>query len=137
MLRLDLVDGRAQEVLRASDVALCKPGTSTLEAALLGCPVVVAARSSWLTEKILRRLVRVDSLAMPNLIAGKPIVPEYYQNDADPERIADSLLALLEGPERQQQLDALRVVAESLSRGGAARRAAEIASEMIVERIAA
>ncbi len=137
LLRLDLVDGRAQEVLRASDVALCKPGTSTLEAALLGCPVVVAARSSWLTEKILRRLVRVDSLAMPNLIAGKPIVPEYYQKDADPERIAESLLALLDGPEREQQLDALRVVAESLSRGGAARRAAEIASEMIVERIAA
>jgi lipid-A-disaccharide synthase len=137
MLRLDLVDGRAQEVLRACDVALCKPGTSTLEAALLGCPVVVAARSSWLTEKILRRLVRVDSLAMPNLIAGKPIVPEYYQNDADPQRIADSLLALLDGPERQKQLDALRVVAESLSRGGAARRAAEIAQEMIVERLAA
>ena len=137
LLRLDLVDGRAQEVLRASDVALCKPGTSTLEAALLGCPVVVAARSSWLTEKILRRLVRVDSLAMPNLIAGKPIVPEYYQKDADPERIAESLLALLDGPEREQQLDALRVVAESLSRGGAARRAAEIASEMIIERIAA
>ncbi len=74
---------------------------------------------------------------MPNLIAGKPIVPEYYQKDADPERIAESLLALLDGPEREQQLDALRVVAESLSRGGAARRAAEIASEMIVERIAA
>ena len=108
-----------------------------MEAALLGCPVVVAARSSWLTEKILRRLVRVDSLAMPNLIAGKPIVPEYYQKDADPERIAESLLALRDGPEREQQLDALRVVAESLSRGGAARRAAEIASEMIVERIAA
>jgi lipid-A-disaccharide synthase len=137
LLSLSIVDGRAQVVLRAADVALCKPGTSTLEAALLGCPLVVAGRSSWLTGRILRRLVRVDSLAMPNLIAGKPIVPELYQEDAVPERIADALQALLRGPERDRQLEALRVVRESLSRGGAARRAAEIASGMIVERLAA
>jgi lipid-A-disaccharide synthase len=137
LLSLSIVDGRAQVVLRAADVALCKPGTSTLEAALLGCPLVVAGRSSWLTGRILRRLVRVDSLAMPNLIAGKPIVPELYQEEADPERIADALQSLLRGPERDRQLEALRVVRESLSRGGAAKRAAEIASGMIVERLAA
>jgi lipid-A-disaccharide synthase len=137
LLSLTVVDGRAHVVLRAADVALCKPGTSTLEAALLGCPLVVAGRSSWLTGRILRRLVRVESLAMPNLIAGKPIVPELYQEDADPERIADALELLLRGPERERQLEALRVVRESLSRGGAARRAAEIASGMIVERLAA
>ena len=137
LLSLTVVDGRAQVVLRAADVALCKPGTSTLEAALLGCPLVVAARSSWLTGRILRRLVRVDSLTMPNLIAGKPIVPELYQEEALPERIADALQSLLRGPERDRQLEELRVVRESLSRGGAARRAAEIASGMIVERLAA
>jgi lipid-A-disaccharide synthase len=137
LLPLSVVDGRAQEVLRAVDVALCKPGTSTLEAALLECPLVVAARSNWLTGLLVRRLLRVDSLAMPNLIAGKPVVSEFYQREADPERIADALESLLRPGERALQLEALRVVAESLTRGGAARRAAEIAAEMIVERIAA
>ncbi|MGH0028318.1 MAG: lipid-A-disaccharide synthase [Myxococcota bacterium] len=137
LLPLTVVEGRAQEVLRAADVALCKPGTSTLEAALLGCPLVVAARSSWLTSVVLRRLVQVESLAMPNLIAGETVVPEFYQQEADPERIADALQALLDGPARDAQRERLAGVAESLSRGGAARRAAEIAASMIVERLPA
>lgn len=137
LLPLLNVEGRAHEVLKAADVALCKPGTSTLEAALIGCPLVVAARSSWITGAILRRLVRVESLAMPNLIAGRAIVPEFYQRDADPQRIADALQSLLQGSARELQLEGLREVAESLSRGGAARRAAEIAAGMLVERLAA
>ena len=137
LMPFTVVEGRAQEVLRAADVALCKPGTSTLEAALLGCPLVVAARSSWLTGAVLKRLVRVDSLAMPNLIAGEPIVPEFYQEEADPERIADALEELLTGPARDAQRERLAGVAESLSRGGAARRAAEIAADMIVDRLPA
>jgi lipid-A-disaccharide synthase len=137
LMPLRVVEGKAREVLRAADVALCKPGTSTLEAALLGCPLVVAARSSWLTAWLLKRLMRVDSLAMPNLIAGEPVVPEFYQKEAEPERIADAVEQLLAGPERERQLARLHVVADSLSRGGAARRAAEIAAGMIVDRLPA
>jgi lipid-A-disaccharide synthase len=134
--RLDIVDGRAQEVLRAADVALLKPGTSTLEAALLETPMVVAARSSRLTAFLLRRLVKVDSYTLPNLIAGRPIVPELLQEDAVPERVADAVLALLEGPARTQQLEDLAAVRASLAKGGAARRAAEIAAEMLVGHLA-
>jgi lipid-A-disaccharide synthase len=111
---------------------LLKPGTSTLEAALLGCPQVVAARASRLTAALLRRLVVLDSLTMPNLIAREPIVPEFLQEDADPERIADAVQSLLAGPARAQQLERFADLREGLSRGGAARRAAEIAAEMIV-----
>jgi lipid-A-disaccharide synthase len=136
LLGLQLIDGEAQRVLRAADVALCKPGTSTLEAALLGCPLVVAARSNRLTAFLLRRLVRVDYLAMPNLIAGEEIVPELLQEEAQPERVADAVQALLEGPARFAQEAQLARLRERLSRGGAARRAAEIASEMIVARLA-
>jgi lipid A disaccharide synthetase len=64
-------------------------------------------------------------------------VPEFYQQDADPERIADALLGLLAGPERARQIEGFAAVQEALSRGGAARRAAEIASEMIVARLPA
>jgi lipid-A-disaccharide synthase len=136
LLGLQLIDGEAQRVLRAADVALCKPGTSTLEAALLGCPLVVAARSNRLTAFLLRRLVRVDYLAMPNLIAGEAVVPELLQEDAVPSRVADAVQSLLEGPARFAQEAQLARLRERLSRGGAARRAAEIASEMMIARLA-
>jgi lipid-A-disaccharide synthase len=131
LLRIDVLDGRSQLALRAADVALLKPGTSTLEAALLDCPLVVAARTNELTAWVLRRLVRVDSLTMPNLIAGEPIVPEFLQQDAQPEAIAEAVLALLDGPARDAQRARLAVVRETLAKGGAAVRAAEIAAEMI------
>lgn len=131
LLRIDQFDAQAHTVLRAADVALLKPGTSTLEAALLDCPLVVAARTNALTAWLLRRLIRVDTLTMPNLIAGEAVVPEFLQQDARPEAVADALLALLEGPARDAQAAGLAGVREALSQGGAARRAAEIAAEML------
>jgi lipid-A-disaccharide synthase len=136
LLRLDIVDGRAQEVLQAAEVALLKPGTSTLEAALLETPMVVAARSSRLTAFLLRRLVKVDSYTLPNLIAGRPVVPELLQEEAEPQRVADAVLGLLEGPARARQLGELATLRASLEQGGAARRAAEIAAEMLVGHLA-
>jgi lipid-A-disaccharide synthase len=131
LLQIDVLDGHSQVALRAADVALLKPGTSTLEAALLDCPLVVAARTNPLTAWILRRLVRVDTLTMPNLIAGEPIVPEFLQEQARPEAIADAVLALLEGPARDTQRERLAVVRRTLAKGGAAVRAAEIAAQMM------
>ena len=133
---ITVLDGRAHELLAGADVALCKPGTSTLEAALLGCPTVVAARTSAFTAWLVRRLIRVDSLVMPNLIAGRPIVPEFYQDEARPEAVAAAVLELLEPEAGDAQRSALKEVRDQLNRGGAARRAAEIASGMIVERLA-
>lgn len=131
LLQIDLLEGHSQIALRAADVALTKPGTSTLEAALLDCPLVVAARTNRLTAWILRRLVRVDTLTMPNLIAGEPIVPEFLQEQARPEAIADAVLRLLEEPARDAQRARLAVVRQALAKGGAAVRAAEIAAEML------
>jgi len=132
----EILEGRAHELLAGADVALCKPGTSTLEAALLGCPTVVAARTNAFTAWLVKRLIRVDSLVMPNLIAGEPIVPEFYQADAEPDSVAQAVLALLEPEAGEAQRAALQQVRDQLNRGGAARRAAEIASGMIVERLA-
>ena len=72
---------------------------------------------------------------MPNLIAREPIVPEFLQADADPERIADAVQSLLAGPMRARQLERFAELRDSLFQGGAARRAAEIAEEMIVARL--
>jgi lipid-A-disaccharide synthase len=132
LIRIECVEGRAIEAICASDVALSKPGTVTLECALLGRPLVVAARGHPWTAALLRRLVRVHWLAMPNLIANQAIVPELLQDDAIPERIAEALLALLDGPERERQLEGFADVRRRLGEPGASRRAAAIAEEMIL-----
>lgn len=137
LLGIQILEGRSQVLMRAADVALLKPGTSTLEATLLGCPFVVAARTNGLTAWLLRRLVKVDTLTMPNLIAGETIVPEFLQEDAEPERVADAVVALLDGPAREDQLARLAGVRAALSQGGAAKRAAELASEMLGGRLPA
>jgi lipid-A-disaccharide synthase len=133
-LQLDVLDGGSREALRACDVALCKPGTATLEAALLARPCVVAGRGQPLSAAVVRRLVKVDFWAMPNLIAGRWIVPEFLQERADPQSIADAVMALFDGPARAAQLAGLAAVRAALGPGGAAHRAAAIAEEMIVAR---
>jgi lipid-A-disaccharide synthase len=128
---LDVVPGQAREAIRAADVVLAKPGTVTLEAALLERPMVVMGRANPLTAWVLRRAVKVPWLAMPNLIAEKAIVPELLQQEAVPARIADAVLGLLDGPERAEQLRGLDGVRQALGDGGAVGRTCDIAEEMI------
>jgi len=130
-LPLALWRGDSREALAACDVLLAKPGTATLEAALLDRPCVVAGRGHPLSAAALRRLVAVDFWAMPNLIAGEPVVPEFLQERADPAAIAEALLSLLGGPARAAQLAGFAAVRAALGTGGAAERAAAIAAEMI------
>jgi lipid-A-disaccharide synthase len=134
LLRIQLLESSSLESVIASDVAVIKPGTATLEAALLDCPSVIVARGNALSVALVRRLLKVNALGMPNLIAGRTIVPEFLQDEAQPEKIATSVLELFAGPAREHQLTALAGVRARLGRGGAARRAAEIAEEMIVAR---
>jgi lipid-A-disaccharide synthase len=131
LLDLTVIEGRTHEAILAADVALSKPGTVTLEVALLGTPQVVTTRINRFTAWLMRRIVRVPAYAMPNLVAGRTIVPELLQEDADPQRVADALHELLAGPERERQLAALAGVREALGGGGAAERAAAIAEEML------
>ena len=137
LLDLQIVDGDSHAVFRAVDVALLKPGTSTLEATLLDCPIVVAARTNPLTAWLARRLVQVDTLTMPNLIAREAIVPEFLQEEAEPAVVADAVLALLEPEAGEAQRARLAVVRETLAQGGAAGRAAELAREMLGGRLPA
>ncbi|MBM3213636.1 lipid-A-disaccharide synthase [Candidatus Poribacteria bacterium] len=112
--------------IRACDVVVAASGTVTLEAALLGVPMVVVYRLSALTFTIARRLVRVRTSALPNLIAGTDVVPELLQNDVTPERIAAECERLLTSAEaRGAQRDALAKVARAVGDGGSTARAAE------------
>ena len=116
----------------ASDLVVAKPGTATLEATLLGRPLVIAARGNPISVALLRRMLKVEFLGMPNLISGQPIVPEFLQNKADPQEIAKAVMDRLDGPIRERQLAQLADVRSRLGTGGAARRVAAIAQEMLI-----
>jgi lipid-A-disaccharide synthase len=119
-------------VLRAADAAMCKSGTSTLEAAVAGCPLVVAYRTNPLTYAAARRLVKIDNIGLVNVVAGRRIVPEFVQDALRPADVADALEPLLDvrSTRRQQMVRDLTEVKSSLGAPGAARRVASMASEM-------
>jgi lipid-A-disaccharide synthase len=99
-----LVNGRAQEALAASDAVLVASGTATLEATLVKRPMVVAYRVAPLTGWLLRRmnLVKTDFFSQPNLLAGRELVPEYFQEQVRPEILGPAVLGQLERPDREQ-----------------------------------
>lgn len=128
-----LIEDRPVECFAAADAALCKSGTTTLEAALAGAPQVIAYRMNGLSYRLARRLVRVPWIGLANLVAGRKFAPELVQEAATPRALADTVLPLLteSSPERQAQLEGIREVRERLGGPGAARRAAELAAGMI------
>ncbi len=130
-LRIDVLHGDTYAAMRAAEVALAMPGTVTVELALLGTPMVVVGAANALSVWVARKMVSVTQYAMPNLIAERPIVPEFIQEEALPEPIADAVVALLGGAARDAQLADLREVRRRLGAGGAAENAAAIAEEMI------
>jgi len=93
---------RSRDILAASDAALCVSGTITLEAALSQTPLVVAYRMPWLTHQILKRLVRVPHIALPNLLMDSPLVPELIQSKATAGNLAAALASWLREPARVQ-----------------------------------
>jgi len=121
-----LVDGRAPEVVGASDAAVVASGTATLEAGLMERPFVVVYGVSWLTWLVGRMLVRVAHVALVNLLAGRRVVPELLQRDMTPARIAAEVQRVWDdGPAQQAQLEGLREVKALLGAPGAAGRAAD------------
>jgi lipid-A-disaccharide synthase len=113
-------------VLASTDVAVTASGTATVQCALHERPMVVVYRLSGLTYQLAKRIVRVDHIAMPNLVAGHRIVPELVQEEFTPERVAVETIALLKDPHRHAAAcAALRDVRQRLGGSGASGRAAD------------
>jgi lipid-A-disaccharide synthase len=131
-LDVRLVDGRTAEAVGASDAALVKSGTSTLEAGLMLRPMVVAYRLAWLSYFIGRLLIKLTHFSLVNLLAGREVVPELLQGEVTGQRLAEALERVLaEGPARQAQLAGLREVRATLGEPGAPERVAREVVEVL------
>lgn len=91
-----------REALAAADCALVASGTATLEGLLTGTPLVVAYRVPWLNYAIMRPMLSVPYVALPNLLAGEALVPEFLQMAARPAALSDAVSAWLEDPARRR-----------------------------------
>jgi lipid-A-disaccharide synthase len=127
-----LVESATYDALAAADCAIVSSGTATVEAALLGTPMVVVYRLSPLSAMIARRLVMTHLFAMVNLISGRQIVPELIQEKFTAETLRGEVWRLLNSCEaREQQKRDLAVVKTKLGPGGAIERAADIIARML------
>ena len=127
-----LVEDETYNALAAADAAIVSSGTATVEAALLGVPMVVVYRLAPTTAFLLRRLVRTPFFSMVNLIAGRRVVTELFQDEFTAERVAGEVLRLLgSGEARDEMRRGLAEVRTKLGPGGAMERAAEIIAAML------
>ncbi|MCC7194108.1 MAG: lipid-A-disaccharide synthase [Gemmatimonadaceae bacterium] len=128
-----VVHGASFDVLRAADAALCKSGTTTIEAAIAGCPSAIVYRVNPLTYAIVRRIVTVRHIGLVNIVAGKDVVPEFVQDAFVPGTVADALEPLLDAssPARARMVEGLADVRARLGTPGASGRVAAMALGML------
>jgi len=125
------LDGLA-EALREADLAIAKTGTTNMECAFFGVPTVALYKTSMLTYQIARRIVKVRYLAMPNILAGAPLFPEFIQDAATAKNIAAAAIELLRNRDRRAEVKAkLAEVVSSLGGPGAARHAAKAIHRLV------
>ncbi len=129
---VQIIQHDTYSIVAASELALVASGTATLETALLGCPMVIAYKMSPITYSLARMLVRgVDYIGMPNILAGRAIVPELIQRDVTAAQLVRAAEPLLAEPLHSETATALRAVRASLGAPGAAARVAAMAMEMM------
>jgi lipid-A-disaccharide synthase len=129
-----VVNGFGYDVMALSDLIITASGTATLEAAILGKPMVIVYKVSSLTYWVARALIRVKHIGLVNLVAGKEIARELIQEEVNPERIAEEALRLLKDPVLYEKtIESMAEVRQSLGESGAASRAARIVLSLLQE----
>jgi len=129
-----VVEGATYEVMKACDAAFIASGTASLEAAIIGTPMVVVYSASPLTYLIGRIFVmkNIEYFSLPNIIAGRKIIPELLQDDANAGRMVEEMFAILYGKGiYEQMVKDLEEVRDKLGGEGASGRTAELVIEMI------
>ncbi|MDD3517239.1 MAG: lipid-A-disaccharide synthase [Chromatiales bacterium] len=129
---IQLVTAQGYDVMHACDALIAASGTVTLEAGLIGTPMVIIYRLAPLSYAILKPMLRIPDIGLVNIVAGRRIAPEFLQGEARPEAIAAEVRRLLaDADHNRTQREALREVRTKLGAGGGAENVARLASEML------
>jgi len=130
-LPLTLLFGHSHDALAAADLALVASGTATLETALFKTPMVIAYRQSSISWAIMRQMLYLPYVGMPNILAGERLVPELLQDEATPANLAGALLTLLRDTAAQKrQVERFREFHETL-RQNTAQKAADAVLDVL------
>ena len=133
-LEIKITEGHNYDLFSVADLALATSGTVTLEAALCGLPSVIVYRTSALNAFIARRVINIPNIGLPNIVAGRQILPELLQEDFTPANVANTAVELL-APERRPQLEAnLAYMKARLGEPGAVNRVAQLILRIAEER---
>ena len=126
-VRVQIVKDQASEVMAASDLLVVASGTATLQAAVIGTPMILVYKTTLPTYWVARLLIRVKWIGLVNLVAGRTIVPELIQDEANAERLIREVGHLLTDQQAYNRMkDELREVRQALGEPGASRRAARV-----------
>ena len=124
---IKIVEEATYAAMRASTLLLVTSGTATLEAACIGTPMIIVFRTAPVNWHIVKALTPLEQSGLPNLIAGRDIVPELLQTELTPTALTEHALDFLQNPQkREKQREALQAVYTQLGTTGAAARTAEL-----------
>ena len=130
-LNVDVLTGETYNALAASNAAAVTSGTATLEAGILGTPMVVVYKTSAVNYKLLEPMIDVPHYGLINLIAGERLATELIQSDFTQERLSLELSRILERDENAEMRAKLKIAAAKLGQGGASKRAAALILDLL------
>lgn len=133
-LPISLVANRSRDAMAAADIVLLASGTATLEAALLKKPMVVTYKMSWLSYLLVRPFLQVKLYALPNILAGRKIVPELMQGEATPEKLGEAVEHYLAHRDKIRSLQKVLSGIHRSLRRKASERAAEAVMALLKSR---
>lgn len=125
-IRPTLIDHDKYAWIKSSDLALVCSGTATLETAILGTPLIISYKGTWISFEYARRVIKIPYIGLPNIILEDKRIPELLQHDATPNSLSQVGIQILEDKEMNKKIRMdLKKVSEKLGPGGANKRAAE------------
>ena len=134
-LDIRVIEEKVYDVMQVCDAIITVSGTVTLEAALMGVPMVIIYRVSPLTYAVGKRLIKVDHIGICNIVAGERVVRELLQDDAEPAWIAAEIARILTDNDYAQEMRAkLAGIRAKLGSSGASERAASLAADLIAQK---
>jgi lipid-A-disaccharide synthase len=131
-VKVRVIRNAVYDVIQCADIAMVASGTATLETALMETPMVIIYKLSAPSYFIGKMVINIDHIGLVNIIAGKTVVPELIQDDANAERIATEVINILTNNERLHDIKSqLSEIRSRLGNPGAAERAARLAYDML------